>query len=237
MRALEGENYIQRFAPLYDGGRIRCADVLALCRPELDVLSTGEPEGGWLLYTYDFARSLLFPEKGTVWTHGAGASFLLSVLQVLLAAERDLVPYDPAWDIAFLPESELEGSACAASYGQMARLWRREYVYEMMRLGLEATPYRTLEHHRGRPPRRGDGGTRAEEVRRGGGPCSRLRRGGGARHRQVRLPPRRARAVSALLLHRPLVPPPAHHGHRPRRGRTIPCGIWSRITCPWSRCC
>lgn len=146
LRALEGENYIQRFAPLYDGGRIRCADVLALCRPELDVLSTGEPEGGWLLYTYDFARSLLFPEKGTVWTHGAGASFLLSVLQVLLAAERDLVPYDPAWDIAFLPESELEGSACAASYGQMARLWRREYVYEMMRLGLEATPYRTLEH-------------------------------------------------------------------------------------------
>ena len=133
LRALEGENYIQRFAPLYDGGRIRCADVLALCRPELDVLSTGEPEGGWLLYTYDFARSLLFPEKGTVWTHGAGASFLLSVLQVLLAAERDLVPYDPAWDIAFLPESELEGSACAASYGQMARLWRREYVYEMMR--------------------------------------------------------------------------------------------------------
>ena len=61
LRALEGENYIQRFAPLYDGGRIRCADVLALCRPELDVLSTGEPEGGWLLYTYDFARSLLFP--------------------------------------------------------------------------------------------------------------------------------------------------------------------------------
>ena len=51
LRALEGENYIQRFAPLYDGGRIRCADVLALCRPELDVLSTGEPEGGWLLYT------------------------------------------------------------------------------------------------------------------------------------------------------------------------------------------
>ena len=30
LRALEGENYIQRFAPLYDGGRIRCADVLAL---------------------------------------------------------------------------------------------------------------------------------------------------------------------------------------------------------------
>ena len=28
----------------------------------------------------------------------------------------------------------------------MLRCWKREYVYELMRLGLEATPYRTLEH-------------------------------------------------------------------------------------------
>ena len=28
----------------------------------------------------------------------------------------------------------------------MLRQWKREYVYEMMRLGLEVTPYRTLEH-------------------------------------------------------------------------------------------
>ena len=35
-RALEAENYMQRFAPLFHGERLRCADVLALCRPELD---------------------------------------------------------------------------------------------------------------------------------------------------------------------------------------------------------
>ena len=38
-RALEAENYMQRFAPLFHGERLRCADVLALCRPELDALS------------------------------------------------------------------------------------------------------------------------------------------------------------------------------------------------------
>ena len=49
---LESENYIQRFVPLYDGTRLRCGDVLELCRPELAELSGGEPEGGWLRFAY-----------------------------------------------------------------------------------------------------------------------------------------------------------------------------------------
>ena len=40
-RRLETEGYMQRFVPLFQGRRLRCADVLALCRPELDALSGG----------------------------------------------------------------------------------------------------------------------------------------------------------------------------------------------------
>ena len=145
-RRLEAEGYMQRFAPLFCGQRLRCADVLALCRPELDALCGGEPEQGWLAYTYDFARRLLYPEKDVAAPWGAGAVFFLSVLQVLFAAEEELLPPDPVWTFQFLTEEELSGCACAASYGQMLRCWKREYVYELMRLGLEATPYRTLEH-------------------------------------------------------------------------------------------
>lgn len=72
--------------------------------------------------------------------------FFLSLLQVLFAAEREKLPFDPAWDLAFLSEAEAAECACGASYRQMLRQWKREYVYEMMRLGLEVTPYRTLEH-------------------------------------------------------------------------------------------
>ena len=61
LERLESENYIQRFAPLYDGTRLRCGDVLELCRPELAELSGGEPEGGGLRFAYDFARRQLFP--------------------------------------------------------------------------------------------------------------------------------------------------------------------------------
>ena len=146
-RTLEAENYMQRFAPLFHGVRLRCAEVLALCRPELDALSGGqEPAQGWLAYTYDFACRLLYPEEDADTSCAAGAVFLLSVLQVLFAAEDELLPRDPGWTFDFPTEEELSGCACAASLGQMLRSWKREYVYELMRLGLEATPYRTLEH-------------------------------------------------------------------------------------------
>ena len=146
LRALETEGYMQRFAGLFSGARLRCADVLALCRPELETLCPGEPSEGWLAYAYDYARRLLYPEKTDAEPFAPGAVFLLSVLQVLFAAEAELLPHDPAWTFDFLTDDELAGSPCASSYQRFLRLWRREFVYELMRLGLEVTPYRTLEH-------------------------------------------------------------------------------------------
>ena len=139
LRAIETEGYMQRFAGLFSGARLRCADVLALCRPELETLCPGEPSEGWLAYAYDYARRLLYPEKTDAEPFAPGAVFLLSVLQ-------ELLPHDPAWTFDFLTDDELAGSPCAPSYQRFLRLWRREFVYELMRLGLEVTPYRTLEH-------------------------------------------------------------------------------------------
>ena len=146
LRTIESEGYMQRFTGLFNGARFRCADVLALCRPELETLCPGEPSEGWLAYAYDYARRLLYPEKTDAEPFAPGAVFLLSVLQVLLAAEAELLPHDPAWTFDFLTDDELAGSPCAPSYQRFLRLWRREFVYELMRLGLEVTPYRTLEH-------------------------------------------------------------------------------------------
>ena len=146
LRTLETEGYMQRFTGLFSGTRLRCADVLALCRPELETLCPGEPSEGWLAYAYDYARRLLYPEKTGAEPFAPGAVFLLSVLQVLFAAEAELLPHDPAWTFDFLTDDELAGSPCAPSYQRFLRLWKREFVYELMRLGLEVTPYRTLEH-------------------------------------------------------------------------------------------
>ena len=146
LRTIESEGYMQRFTGLFNGTRLRCADVLALCRPELETLCPGEPSEGWLAYAYDYARRLLYPEKTGAEPFAPGAVFLLSVLQVLFAAEAELLPHDPAWTFDFLTDDELAGRPSAPSYQRFLRLWRREFVYELMRLGLEVTPYRTLEH-------------------------------------------------------------------------------------------
>ena len=146
LRTIESEGYMQRFTGLFSGTRLRCADVLALCRPELETLCPGEPSEGWLAYAYDYDRRLLYPEKTDAEPFAPGAVFLLSVLQVLFAAEAELLPHDPAWTFDFLTDDELAGSPSAPSYQRFLRLWRREFVYELMRLGLEVTPYRTLEH-------------------------------------------------------------------------------------------
>ena len=145
---LEEENYLQRFIPLCDGRRISCAAVLDLCQEELDTLSP-RPEEGWLAFTYDFARKSMFPEpdfEPRRERHGPGAVFFLSLLQALFDAGRTKAPPDPLWDLALLEEDELAGSAHQDSYRLFLRAWRREFVYEMMRLGLEVTPWRTLEH-------------------------------------------------------------------------------------------
>ena len=145
---LEEQGWLQRFAPLFGEERIRCADVLSLCREELALLSP-EPEEGWIPFAYDFARWSMFPEPAFASRqreHGAGAVFFLSLLQVLFDAERALLPADPLWQLELLEEDEQEESAHRDSYRLFLRSYRREYVYEMMRLGLEATPWRTLEH-------------------------------------------------------------------------------------------
>ena len=111
---LEERGYLQRFVPLYDGARIQCAAVLSLCREELNRLSP-EPEEGWLLFTYDFARKSMFEESRQE-RHGAGAFFFLSLLQVLFDTERDKLPFDPMSDLDLLEEGELSGSAHQDSY-------------------------------------------------------------------------------------------------------------------------
>ncbi len=145
---LEEQDYLHRFMPLLDGTRIQCAAVLELCREELARLSP-EPEEGWIAFTYDFARKSMFPEpdfEPRQEVHGAGAALFLSLLQVLFDAERTRLPPDPMWQLELLEEDELALSAHQDSYRLFLRAYRREFVYEMMRLGLEATPWRTLEH-------------------------------------------------------------------------------------------
>ena len=127
--------------------RISCVRALEALGPALALLAP-EPEEGWALYAYRVAGALLYPQDdpGHTAAQRDGALFALQFLRTLLDAERQALPFDFWLDFAFCTEEELAASNLAEEYRQFLRRWREEYVYELLRLGREVTPFHTCEH-------------------------------------------------------------------------------------------
>ncbi len=127
--------------------RISSGRALEAFRPVLDAAAP-EPKEGWALYAYRTAVSLLYPQADPAHTPAQrdGALCFLQFLRTLYDAEREALPFDFWLDFAFCTEEELKTSAVEGDYRQFLRRWREEYVYELLRLGREVTPFHTCEH-------------------------------------------------------------------------------------------
>ncbi|RKI64650.1 cytidyltransferase-related domain protein [bacterium 1xD42-67] len=129
--------------------RLSCAQVLELCAPILDQICPQPPEKGWGPFCYQYICDLMFPNSGFAPEAdrcGGGALFYLTVLQVLLDQEREALPFDPMLDFQFLTEEEYGSCDKAREYRRFLAAWRGEFLYELMRLGMEYTPFKTLSH-------------------------------------------------------------------------------------------
>jgi len=126
-------------------GRLRCDAVAEACAPLLG----DAPERGWCAFCYDFIRTRMYPQGHFAPDAGGyvrGALTFLTVLQELLARERQALPFDPMVDFAFLAPEEYDAFDRAEEYRRFLASWRDGFIYELMRLGDEVTPYRTLSH-------------------------------------------------------------------------------------------
>lgn len=127
--------------------RLSCARVITTLRPLLSLIAP-EPGEGWLEYAYRTAVSLPYPQPDSRHTAAQrdAALCILQCLQLLFDRERQALPFDPWLDFAFCTEEEVSDSAVAKEYRLFLQLWREEYLYELLRLSREATPFRTLDH-------------------------------------------------------------------------------------------
>ncbi len=122
------------------------------CSAAADICGTypGEtPEKGWLSFCYNYLRAKNFPQiplPSDSARYERGALVFLTILQTLLDFERKLLPFDPAYDFQFLPPETFEACDCAEEYRRFLRAFRGEFVYELMRIGSEVTPFCTLSH-------------------------------------------------------------------------------------------
>jgi len=104
------------------------------------------PEGGWPSFVLQYAIARLFPNHTRSCTP-AQEDFsvcMLQALSLLLAAERENLPFDPSMDFAFCTPAEQAGYE--VSYERFLTAWQDGHLYEVMRLSGELTPYSTLPH-------------------------------------------------------------------------------------------
>ena len=126
-------------------GRLNCGQVAEICAPLLG----DAPARGWCAFSYDFIRARMYPQgrfAPDAYGFERGALTFLTILQVLLDRERTALPFDPMYDFAFLTEEEYAACDHGQEYRRFLAAWRDEYIYELMRLGDEVTPYSTLSH-------------------------------------------------------------------------------------------
>ena len=93
----------EELGSLFDkSGRIRCEEAAELCKD----YPGSAPESGWCQFSYDYLRSMNFPQiapPANMDRFEQGARRFLTILQVLLDYERKIRPFDPAFDFKFLP--------------------------------------------------------------------------------------------------------------------------------------
>ncbi len=128
--------------------RIQCREIYEICREPMSLIGR-EPRDGWMKFTYQYVCHILYPDEEfsrQAEPYAAGALFYLAVLQFIFDKEREVLPFEPMVDFAFLSEEEALSYESYTEYKKFKNAFYKEYIYEMMRLNAEVTPFRTLEH-------------------------------------------------------------------------------------------
>ncbi len=134
------ERFIEGFLPVRQ--RISCRAVIETAAAAMADIPA--PEGGWSGYVLSNAIARLYPQhrrEATARQEDFALCALLA-LQLLLAEERSL-PFDMTMDFAFCTEAE---AADSPYYQRFLQVWRQDFVYELLRLSSELTPFSTLQH-------------------------------------------------------------------------------------------
>lgn len=140
------EEQLVRLIPIKS--RISCRLIYEICEEPMELLG-GCPKDGWMKFTYQYVCHILYPDEAFSAENeefASGAEFYLAVLKYFFDMERKILPYDPLYDFGFLTDEEAAAYESYEEYRRFKKIFAREYVYEMMRLNAEVTPFRTLEH-------------------------------------------------------------------------------------------
>ncbi len=127
-------------------------ETLFTCRQVLEQvpLPAPVPEEGWLPLAYRYIQGCMFSDAPCftqdVDSFREPLQCFLTVLQWMLDWEQTQIPFHPFLAFQLLSPEEYESCDCSREYRTFVSAYRQEFIYELMRLGEEITPYRSLGH-------------------------------------------------------------------------------------------
>lgn len=147
---IDKKEWEEKLTAMLEKGRISCAEALELCRRLVEaVCPEGEPQQGWLPFTYRFIMRQAFPESIEMSSspkQDRGARLYLKALSILLGEERRRTEFDRKLDFAFLSPQELASSDKKEEYLLFQKTFQEQYIYELMRIGGEIMHFQSLHH-------------------------------------------------------------------------------------------
>lgn len=146
---LDKEYWFHAISAITETDEVSCQKVLFYCEEMLASLSKEVPKEGWLSYTFRFLIKEMYPHRKDIILdvhERRGIYFYLEVLRVFLAYEKEKLPFGINRDFAFATAEEMKNSPYEGQYAKFLSRFNEQYIYEIMRIGREVTPYDTLAH-------------------------------------------------------------------------------------------
>lgn len=148
---IEDSAFINKIRVMLDEKDFSCKCVLDLCISIMNGLAGGNVPEDWLKYIYNYALNKSYPhavEMELINFLNPACELYLNVLKTI--SEYQKSSNDNTWQgkypMNFLTVTEEDALENSSEYKSFIHAYKKDYVYEMMKLHQELTGYNTLDH-------------------------------------------------------------------------------------------
>lgn len=148
---LSSSCYIENARIMIECRDFTCTRTLLICEHVMSELYNDVLPEDMLKYLYNFTLNKSFPEAVTMVLHSnldSACELYLSVLRIVCSVQKNYT--DNTWQnkyaMNFLLQEEIEDLENEDEYVKFIKAFKKDYVYEMMKLNGEVFKYNTLDH-------------------------------------------------------------------------------------------
>lgn len=148
---LSNPSYLENLRTMIECADFTCTRTLLICEYMITTLCKGKLPKDLLTYLYNYTLNKSFPEAVTITLDSsldASCELYLRVLRVVCSIQKDYK--DNTWQsiyaMNFLSEEEIENLENNDEYVKFIKAFKKDYIYEMMKLNGEVFKYNTLDH-------------------------------------------------------------------------------------------